>query len=92
MNDIEIYQNRIRGAYDRVVRQQGKRRGAWVKLSDLRPEVGGHRRLVDAALVQLNRAADVNVIPESDQKTLTRADWDAAVSIGNQAKHLITIR
>lgn len=47
---------------------------------------------VDAALVAMNRQAGVRIFAEANQKTLTAADRDAAVNIGNQDKHLIAIR
>jgi len=33
----------------------------------------------------------VQIVPESNQKVLTKEDRAAAVRIGNQAKHLIRI-
>ena len=46
---------------------------------------------VDAALHTLYRTDGVSLIPEENQKALTSADRDAAVTIGKQAKHLIAI-
>jgi len=40
----------------------------------------------------LSYARDVKIVPESNQKTLKQADRDAAVSIGNQDRHLIAIQ
>lgn len=67
--------------------------GGWVPLADLRERLGADipRREVDAALVRLNRQPGVRVIPEANQKSLTQRDWDAAVEIGNQPKHLIAV-
>jgi hypothetical protein len=79
-------QERIRWAYGQFFR-----RGEWVKLSELRPYVGGYRELVDEALRRLARQRGVSIVPESNQKTLTAADRAAAVRIGNQDKHLIAI-
>ncbi len=39
----------------------------------------------------MNRLPDVNLIPESNQKALEARDREAAVSIGNQDKHLLSI-
>jgi hypothetical protein len=83
--DVEA---RIRKAYGELA----PRPGAWVKLADLRPLVSRvDRAEVDRILVQMNRAPDVSIVPESNQKTLTSRDRDAAVSIGDQDKHLIKI-
>jgi len=66
--------------------------GGWVKLADLRRELGDHDRdAVDAALVQIGRQPGVFVISELHQETLTPADRAAAVSIGGQSKHQILI-
>jgi hypothetical protein len=68
------------------------RPGAYVMLADLRgalPDVG--RSELDDALVQLNGSPDVNLVPDSDQKALTEKQRAAAVSIGNQLKHLLAI-
>jgi hypothetical protein len=80
---------RIRKAYAVVVQQPGD----YIMLAQLRealPDVS--RSDLDAALIQLNRSPDVNVVPESNQKVLTEAERAAAVSIGNQLKHLIAIK
>jgi hypothetical protein len=80
---------RIRKAYSSLARQPGD----YVMLADLREtlaDVG--RGDLDAALIQLNRATDVSLVPESNQKVLTDPERAAAVSIGNQLKHLIAIR
>ncbi|MGI5274713.1 hypothetical protein ACQEUU_37150 [Nonomuraea sp. CA-218870] len=45
----------------------------------------------DAALRRLERCPDVDLVPESNQKTLTPARRAAAVVIGMQDKHLIWI-
>lgn len=99
MDTVNQYIDRIRAAYRRVIAQQGKRPGDWVMLTDLRPDVGGHRPHVDAALVRMGRGDyrgprgynDVSIVPESNQKTLTAYDRAAAVRIGNQDNHLIAI-
>jgi hypothetical protein len=79
---------RIRKAYSSL----SPRPGDYIMLEDLRealPDVG--RRDLDAALIELNRAREVSLVPESNQKVLTEGQRAAAVSIGNQFKHLIAI-
>lgn len=83
---LHSYCDRIRGAY----RQLGHP-GDLVSLTDLRPMVGGYRPYVDAALRHLYRQRQAVLIPKSNQKTLSRADRDAAIVIGDQAKHTISI-
>jgi hypothetical protein len=79
---------RIRLAYQTLA----ARAGAWVSLSDLRSQLDGTSRAdVDAALRQLEREPDVNIVPESNQKALTDAERTAAVRIGGQDKHFLAI-
>jgi len=42
-------------------------------------------------LRQLNRSHQASVIPEQNQRVRTQADEDAAVRIGGENKHLISI-
>ncbi|MEW9554344.1 hypothetical protein [Nonomuraea sp. NPDC050783] len=84
--DVE---ERIRRAYAGLAVPGG---AGWVSLAKLRPLLGGVPRAeVDAALVRMERLPDVDLVPESNQKTLTPEDREAAVVIGNQAKHLLWI-
>jgi hypothetical protein len=79
---------RVRTAYAALAKSSGD----FVMLADLRGELADVPRAeVDAILIQLNRTPEVNLIPESNQKVLTAAERAAAVSIGNEDKHLISI-
>ncbi|PRY19473.1 hypothetical protein [Pseudosporangium ferrugineum] len=79
----------IRAAYARVARQPGDAVG----LAEIRTALPGiDRDEVDEALRALNREPGVRVFGEDNQKTLTAADRAAAVSIGNQDKHLLVIK
>lgn len=81
-------QTLIRKAYHDLATRPGE----WVKLSALRPRLeGADRGAIDSALIALNQSRDVSIEPESDQKTLTDQDWEAAVLIGNESKHVIAI-
>ena len=80
------YVDRIRAAYAQLAAP-----GELVGLVDLRPMVGGHRELVDAALRHLHRTPGATLMPEANQKTLSQADRDAAVVVGDQARHAISI-
>lgn len=85
---IEDLETRVRKAYGELA----PRAGAWIMLAELRAALGPlPREEVDAALVRLNQAPDVRIIPESNQKVLTADERAAAVSIGNQDRHLIAI-
>ncbi|WP_063842731.1 hypothetical protein [Sphaerimonospora mesophila] len=84
-DDIET---RIRKAYA----QLAERPNSWVSLTLLRPLLGHvPRHEVDATLRRMIGMPDVRIVPESNQKTLTDEDRQAAVTIGDQAKHLILI-
>ena len=61
-------------------------------LARLRPLLGDvPRGQVDEALTRMERLPDVNIVPESNQKTLTPGDREAGVIIGGQEKHLLWI-
>jgi hypothetical protein len=79
---------RIRAAYAELAGQPGK----YVGLAELRlllPDV--QRSTVDNALRAMNRLPDVNIVPESNQKMLSAEDREAAVTLGDQDKHLLWI-
>ncbi|WP_458316078.1 hypothetical protein [Mycolicibacterium brisbanense] len=81
-------EDRLRAAYTRLA----ARPGGWVSLLRLREEVPDvARATVDAALTSLYQQPGVSLIPEENQKVLTPADRTAAVTIGDQHKHLIAI-
>lgn len=85
--EITAYADRITAAYRRLAPAAGE----LVSLGDLRPEVGGHREHVDAALKHLGRQRGVALVPEANQKTLTAWDRECAITVGDQAKHAISI-
>ncbi|CAN7331537.1 hypothetical protein [Mycolicibacterium frederiksbergense] len=68
------------------------RPGAWVALAKLRAQLDDLPRTdIDDALGELYRTGAISLIPEENQKVLTPADRAAALEVGNQAKHLISI-
>lgn len=79
-------QDAVRDAYQQIAAP-----GRWANLADVRAKLDSTlpRNRVDEALRGLERRPDVNLVPESNQKTLTPAQRAAAVSIGDQNKHLI---
>jgi hypothetical protein len=81
-------EDRIRAAYRQLVREP---RG-WVSLTDLRSLLDGAARDdVDAALRGMLRARRANLIPRAEQHLLTPADRAAAVRIGAEDTHLLSI-
>lgn len=84
--DIET---RIRSTYNHLVREPK----GWVSLTRLRANLTGlDRASVDNVLSSLYRAQKINLIPEANQKTLTDDDRSAALYIGGQSRHLVTVK
>lgn len=76
-----------------AVRDLASREGGWVSLNQLRtalPDVD--RAELDRALTAMTDSHEVDLIAEVNQKALTSEDWDAALTYGPQAKHLICVR
>ncbi|RSD09593.1 hypothetical protein [Amycolatopsis eburnea] len=80
-------ETRIRVAYRELVREP---RG-WVGLVDLRPKLGAPAAEVDAVLKRLSSAGKVHLVPEDNRKALTAADHEAAIRIGGEDNHLLSI-
>ena len=80
--------DRIRQAY----RSLASRPCDWVELRDLRAQLGEWpRREVDLELVRMFREKDVNLTLHEDLRRLTEADQDAALRIGVDDMHLISM-
>jgi hypothetical protein len=83
--DIE---DRIRTAYRKLARSPRD----WVGLVDLRPMLGdASTQDVDAVLKELSRTRQAHLVPDSNRKALTAADHAAAVRVGGEDNHLISI-
>ncbi|WP_336207351.1 hypothetical protein [Nonomuraea sp. LPB2021202275-12-8] len=79
---------RVRAAYAELAPEPG----SWVGLAKVRSLLSDvPRERVDEALTRMERLRDVNLVPESNQRTLTPQDQEAAVIIGGQDKHLLWI-
>jgi hypothetical protein len=66
--------------------------GEFVSLRELRLRLADRTRPdVDAALTTMFTAQRINLIPQSDQRALSDADREAALRIGGEYKHLISI-
>ncbi len=80
--------DRIRQAY----RSLASRPWDWVELRDLRAELGDWpRREVDLELTRMFREKDVNLTLHEDRGRLTQADRDAALRLGVDDMHLISM-
>lgn len=84
----EEIEKRIEAAYRRLA----GRSHDWVGLVDLRPMLGGVATdRVDEVLKELSRVGRISLVPESNRKALRTADHKAAVRIGGEDNHLISI-
>ena len=80
--------DRIRQAY----RHLSSRPWDWVELRDLRAQLGDWpRREVDGELIGMFRAKEVNLTLHEDRGRLTQADRDAALRLGVDDMHLISM-
>ncbi|WP_328648573.1 hypothetical protein OHS58_14535 [Amycolatopsis sp. NBC_00348] len=85
--ESEDLEGRIRIAYRELVREP---RG-WVGLVDLRPKLGAPADEVDAVLKELSRTGQAHLVPEDNRKVLNAADHEAAIRIGGEDNHLLSI-
>ncbi len=75
-----------------VYRKLADRRRAMVRLADLRPLLNGASRAeVDEALKAMSKGGRARLMPDSNRKTLTDADHQAAIQLSRQDNHLIVI-
>ncbi|MFJ1759242.1 hypothetical protein ACIOD2_02935 [Amycolatopsis sp. NPDC088138] len=84
---VEDLEGRIRIAYRELVKEP---RG-WVGLVDLRPKLGEPADEVDAVLKELSAAGKIHLVPEDNRKALTAAHHEAAIRIGGEDNHLLSI-
>jgi len=81
--------NLIGAAYLRLAIEPGK----FVKLRELRAELSDvPRSELDSSLEGMYRAQQINLVPQSNQQALTRADRESALRVGGESKHMISIR
>lgn len=78
----------IRAAYRDLVRRPGQ----WLSLADLRDRLAGLDRVsVDEALVAMAQLADVRIIPVANSKALDSRDRAAALRMGGEDHHALSI-
>jgi hypothetical protein len=82
----------IEQAIRRAYRKLAESSGIWVGLADIRDQLGGlPKREVDGVLRLMTRMPGVQIEEETNQKTLTQRDRDAAVRIGSRDQHVLAI-
>lgn len=80
--------SQIRAAYFSLA----PRRAAYVSLTDLRPLLADiDRKTLDAEILRLHVAEDANLIPEENRRVITPEDRVAAIIVGGEPRHLISI-
>lgn len=87
LSDEEI-EKRIRKGYRTLAPSSRD----WVRLAALRLLLGdAPARDVDDVLKKLSKDGSIHLNPESDRKILTKEDHEAAIHIGGQENHLLSI-
>ena len=85
---IDPLESRIRTAYWKLASEPGE----WVRLAEVRSLLDGVPAAEqDEAMRRVERAHDVHLVPETDQRSLVPADRAAAVTIGGAEKHLLRV-
>jgi hypothetical protein len=80
--------DRIRDAYLQVAAGMGR----WVSLIDLRPLLADiNRKVLDAEILRLHVAQELTLIPEENRRSITPEDRDAAIVVGGEPRHLLSI-
>lgn len=80
--------NRVTTAYQALALQPGE----FIKLSKLREHLADiPRSALDGTLAAMFTARRVNLVPQSNQQALTPADHEAALHLGGEHKHLVSI-
>lgn len=76
----------------KAYRELAREPRGWVGLADLRLSLGDAETAeVDAVLKELSRTGQAKLVPESNRKVLTAADRAAAVRIGGEENHMLSI-
>ncbi len=76
----------------RAYRRAEKSPGGWATLADIRDQLPGYaKRDVDGVLRLMARMPGVQIEEDTNQKTLSQRDRDAAVNIGDRDQHVLAI-
>lgn len=88
----EIFRPDVAGRVEAAYAELTRGCGTALRLTDLRDRLSEMPRAeIDDALQELARRADVHIRAESDQKTLTDRDREAALVLGGTPRHLLMI-
>ena len=88
LEDVDI-EARIKDEYRSLASEPGD----FVKMHELRLRLRDVPRPdVDDALGRMYQEQRINLIPQSNQQTLTDADRESALWVGGEYKHLISVR
>ncbi|UGT42162.1 hypothetical protein LTV02_01655 [Nocardia yamanashiensis] len=88
----EIFRPDVAGQVEAAYAELTRGRGTALRLTDLRDRLSEMPRAeVDHALKELARRENVHIRAESDQKTLTDRDREAALVLGGTPRHLLMI-
>lgn len=82
----------LRDQIRRVYRSLAKRPQDWVMLSDLRPRLASSTKTdIDSILKRMFRDQEINLTLKDDQGSITQADRDAAIRVGPNDMHMLSI-
>jgi hypothetical protein len=84
----DALETQVRLVYDKLAPAPGE----WVSLADLRDALSGmDRPLLDATLRVMARQEDVRIIPTANTKVLDERELSAALQIGDELNHVLSI-
>jgi hypothetical protein len=91
-SDVPPTPDEIEQAIRRAYRKLTESAGAWIKLADIRDELGDiPKPQVDGVLKLMTRMPGVQVEEQTNQKQLDVRDRAAAVNIGGRDQHILAI-
>lgn len=61
--------------------------GKYVSIAEVKERLAGRVRDLDAKLVRMYHAQQINLVPRSNRRALTPADRAAAIRCGGEDKH-----
>lgn len=78
-------------AHRAIIAERGGDHDDWVDICTLRQRAGLPAADFDAAILGLSRTRRANLVPLANQKVLTAADREAAVRVGGEDCHLVSM-
>jgi hypothetical protein len=92
-NIVGAVREHLEGVYSNRAYKPGVS-NMFVMLADVRERLadkGYSRNEIDAALLELNSNPQIRIVPESNQKALTKRERDAALMMGGSLRHVIEV-